>query len=209
MEQIGVIILAAGNSERFNYPKALLAYDREKTFLEKIILEYVKFSCNEIIVVLNENTIKAMEESMLERIKDNVRIITNKHPDYGRFYSLQLGANAISEPDFCFMQNVDNPFVDKTILEPIFSERLPDGYTVPFCKNKGGHPVLLSRMILNEIKKEKNIESNIKEYLTQFKKKSVDTDNEIVLVNINTPEDYKKFLKKDCEEHLRRNIIHL
>lgn len=208
MEKVGAIVLAAGDSSRFGSPKPLLLYDREKTFIEKIIIEYLKFGCHDVVVVLNKATCDIMEESRLERIGAVARIVINKNPEYGRFYSLHLGCKEISNSDFCFMQNVDNPFVDSKLLELIYNDRSA-GYTVPHYKGKGGHPVLFSALVVDVIKKESNYELNIKEFLQRFKKKTIDIDNEIVLTNINTPEDYKKYLDKSCEEHIRRNIIHL
>lgn len=209
MEKVAAVILAAGYSQRLTRPKALLLFDRTRTFLEKIVYEYLKFGCNEIVVTLNEQTIQAMDENLFERIGEVAKIIVNKHPDYGRFYSLQLGCKEVSEYDFCFMQNIDNPFVNQNVLQLLFNERSRSGYAAPVYEGKGGHPVLLSNPIVKAALEEKNLETNIKDFIGLFERIECEAPDGFVLVNINTPQDYEKFLGKSCEAHIRGNIIHL
>jgi CTP:molybdopterin cytidylyltransferase MocA len=209
MDKAAVVILAAGYSQRFTRPKALLLFDRTRTFLEKILNEYLKFGCSQIALTLNEWTMQAMDEKLIERIGEVAKIIVNQNPDYGRFYSLQLGCKEISDNDFCFMQNVDNPFVNRNLLDQLYNERSRAGYTAPVFEGKGGHPILLSNSVVNAIAIEKNLETNTKDFLQKFEKVESPAPDGFVLVNINTPQDYEKFLGKSCEAHIRGNIIHL
>jgi len=209
MEKVSAIILAAGFSSRFTQPKALLAFDRERTFLEKILYEYLKFGCVEIAVTLNEWTIKAMDEKLTERIGEVAKIIINKNPDLGRFYSLKLACSEVTAADLCFMQNVDNPFVKQDVLERLYDKKSRDGYVIPVYEGKGGHPVLLAHNVLTAIREEKNLKTNIKEFLQRFNRTECPMPDNFVLVNINSPQDYETFLGKSCEAHIRGNIIHL
>ena len=48
--KISVLITAAGNSQRMGNHKALLKYNDNQTFLEKIIERYIQIDCDEIVI---------------------------------------------------------------------------------------------------------------------------------------------------------------
>ena len=179
------IILAAGRSRRMGFPKYALAWDAHTTFLEKIIHEYHDFGCDEIILVMNP------EAKLIKKMP--VHLVINSQLDYGRFYSLKLALKQISNPGFCFLQNVDNPFVHKGILEKIYESRDQEGYVSPRFQSRGGHPILFGEKICKHIK---NLERNdciLHDVLQNFHKIPVAMDDDIVLRNINTPELYREY----------------
>jgi CTP:molybdopterin cytidylyltransferase MocA len=190
MESSGVIILAGGNSSRFGKPKPFLKLDSGLTFTEHLIVTYQQFGCKEIILVLNSNLSEVFENSFPETVKGKIKIVYNSKPDLGRFYSLKLGADAVSDSDYFFIQNIDNPFTDLVILQKLYSNRKPYAFVSPFYTDRGGHPVLVPGIIIDMIRKEANIDLSLKEFLTQFKKIPVSIENDKILVNINTPDNY-------------------
>ena len=197
MNNLSVIILAGGSSERMKYPKPFLPFDSQITFIEKIVLEYYNFGCSEIIIVLNEELNHQPWDKNLSNISSKTSIIINKHSDFGRFYSIQLGAKALQNVEQCFIQNVDNPFIDQDLLKEIYSSRVNNGYVVPMYLDNGGHPVLISNNVIKSIIEEKNIYINFKEKLKKFNRKSISVENEKILVNINIVEDYKLYFDKE------------
>jgi len=196
MEKMNVIILAAGNSNRFGTPKPFLLYDKNSTFLEKIVTLYREFGCKKIILVMNQNHSEILSNIYSESFLSGITVIYNRRADLGRFYSLKLGADSVSNSDYCYIQNIDNPFTDSKTLQKLYENRKDDAYISPVYLNKGGHPILLPGIIIDMIKKEININLNIKDLLSRFNKITVDVDNDKILANINTPFDYEIHFKK-------------
>lgn len=183
------IILSAGFSSRMKQAKFSLMYDEKRTFLEKIVEEYLIFGCNEIIVVMNYEGIKLKNKLNLSFPK-NVKFVLNKYPERERFYSLQVGFKALQETEFIFMQNIDNPFVTSVLLFNIYKNKNVADYIIPSHNNKGGHPILLSEKIANSIIQEEDYNVILKSHLQNFAKHYVKIEDENILLNINTMEIY-------------------
>ena len=194
-----VIILSAGNSLRMGFPKPFLKWDKNTNFLKKIVQEYKIFGCKEIIVILNKDGIKFYEQNKYTFLKDTY-IIINKHLEYGRFYSVKLGLKEMSKPSPCFIQNVDNPFINKNILTQISNNYLKNAYTVPVFQNNGGHPVLISETIVKYISSIKENNLNLRNILNKFSRNNVSVNDEKILCNINTPEDYENLFNSSFRE---------
>jgi len=202
-----VVILAGGKSERINFPKPFLPYDSKRTFVEKIVREYKSFGCKKNILVLNEDLNCSPWDEFLSNLSKDMFIVYNRNSDLGRFYSLQLGIKALENNDYCFIQNIDSPFIDSDLLKKLDDSKTNNGYVVPEYEGKGGHPILIGRDVINSIKEEKNISINLKEKLRQFDRRTIDSGSDKVLVNINTLEEYQilfdnelfqKVLLKEC-----------
>ena len=138
IKDTAAIILAAGMSKRMNSPKALLPFDARHTFIEKISSSYFDWGCSEIIVIVNIKTASLVRQ--LESMPALVTLIINEHPEFERFYSLKLGLSAVKRSEYCFFQNVDNPFIDDTILDLLYASRSPDTYVSPVFEEKEAIP---------------------------------------------------------------------
>ncbi len=191
-KNISAIILSAGKSERMGVPKFSLRFNTETTFLEKLIDEYHSFGCNEIIVVLNETSAVLYHQLKLS-VPSNVRVVINHHPEWERFYSLKLAALALNEVKPVFVSNIDNPFLNQETLDILFKEVDNFDYISPSFNGKGGHPFLVSAKVINELKTEKQDQIHLKEFLGKYSKKLEEVNDEKILLNINTMEDYSRF----------------
>ena len=189
-----VVILAAGNSTRMGSPKAFLEWNKEKSFLEKIAEEYLNFGCNEVIVVLNEETNQIFLEKNLP-VSKKIKVVINKHIDYGRLYSVQCGISEVTN-SFCFIQNIDNPFVEADLLNELYNLKNENGFVLPVFKGKGGHPVLIGKTIIDFIKNADTKIEKLNEILRLFKRVEIPWENENVLVNFNTKEELIRFLSQ-------------
>jgi len=190
-EDISAIILSAGFSSRMKQAKFSLMFDEQKTFLEKIVEEYIAFGCKEIIVVMNLEGIKLKYKLKLSFPK-NVRFVLNNYPERERFFSLQVGMQALKKCKYSFIQSVDNPFVTQNILKSILEDVGKADYIIPQVNERGGHPILVSEKIINSIKIENDFNIILKEYLKQFSKYYTKIKDEKILLNINTLEIYNK-----------------
>lgn len=187
----GVVILAAGRSERMKEMKAFLPYDENARFIQKILSTYSAWGCSEIVVVTNPEASQRMREAGM--VPSSVTIVVNDHMEFERFFSVKLGLGAIRSSSFCFIQDVDNPCIDSQILDLIYEQRSNEKYVSPVFKGKGGHPVLLNRENMDRICKWKVNSANFKEVLGTFECRTVDMPDDRVLININSPEEYKRF----------------
>lgn len=188
-KNVSALILAAGLSKRMKANKPFLLFNNEQTFTEKIITEYQSFGCKNIIVVTNKELINRF------KIQKNVTFVINDKLEYGRFYSVKLGLQNIKNCDFCFIQNVDNPFITKDILTYIYSEKLTDTSIIPSFNEKGGHPILLPKIIIDKIINIKHNNANFKDILNKFKSFKLGIPKNEILININTPSEYCYYFK--------------
>ena len=190
------LILAAGFSERMGTPKALLMWDRSMTFLKKIILEFLSAGCDPVVCTVNSLVLPHC--SSLESIP-RVKIILNEHPEWGRMHSVRLGLEHAGGRPYCLLHNVDNPFIHETILRKILDSANPGSWCAPEYKGKGGHPVLLTARIMDHILQSTCLPTTLEEVLGSFPKKTVKMEDDLILRNINTPGDYRKY-RRYCDD---------
>ena len=186
-----VVILAAGKSSRMGNLKFLLKYNERFTFIEKIIDTYQNYNCKEIVVVLNKEGVCEFRNLQIKNMT-NIKVVENKHLEYERFYSIKLGFNSINDKANVFLQNSDNPFVIKELLQALCTNMKTYDFIKPNYKNKGGHPILLSAKLVELIKKEGKNDLNLKEYLKKFNGEKLKVNDKNILININTVSDYDK-----------------
>lgn len=191
-KEFSVIILAAGKSERLGFPKLSLKYDDNQIFIEHIVNEYLEFGCKEVILVLNKIGNNSLRENQVI-LPEKVKIVINEHPDWHRFYSLKIGVKSLSEIQPVFIHNVDNPFVNHEVLMELFNHIEKADYLSPEFDGKGGHPIMLSLKIIHELRTIQEDQKHLKEFLNQFSKSKIKVNDEKVLVNINTMDEYRKY----------------
>ncbi len=187
---LAAVILASGLSERMGTPKALLKWDSSATFIEKLIGECLSAGCDKVICTINELIQPFCEDLVLPA---EVKFIVNQNPQWGRFYSVKRGLSEVSDFKYCFIHNVDNPFIDKELMKLLYSERDNKAWCSPVFENRGGHPVLLPSSVIREILVHEEITTTLSEILCRHPQKDVCIDSDLVLRNINNPEDYKKY----------------
>ncbi len=184
------IILAAGLSERMGIMKPLLRFDDQHNFIEHIIDDYSKIITEDIVVVINKEVKSKID------LKNNkkIRIIINDNTEEGRMSSAILGTQALKYRKCCFIHNVDNPFVNFSLLENMVKMTKEDNCVMPIFKGKGGHPILFGEKVIDHIAKAKS-DDDFREALRPYDLVTVETDDESILVNINTRKDYQKYFK--------------
>jgi len=184
-----VVILAAGLSGRMGTLKPFLKWDNKTTFIEKIIREYIRIGSEEILVVVNSMVHERLQKD-LPQLYEWARIIVNPEPEKGKFLSLRLGLNELRTPDYCFIQNIDNPFIDEVLLGGMVDLRVSDGYVVPCYHGKTGHPLLAGKLLIGYIQTLGIKDYNLRLLLNPFRRIFFETENKRVLVNINSENDY-------------------
>lgn len=186
------IILAAGKSERMGYPKFMLRCADGQTFLQKLVSEFLLFGCRQVVVVLNEHEYQKVLLQIPE-FPSEVLLVENSHPEWGRFYSLKLAVDRIKPIDYIYVGNIDNPFVDAELLGLLYHSAAQADYLMPEYKGRGGHPILISQKIAEDIKTRTTYDYHLKEFLSSYSSLRVEVNNPLVLANINTIDDYRQY----------------
>jgi molybdenum cofactor cytidylyltransferase len=188
---VSCIILSAGSSVRMGAHKAMLKFDENNTFIEKITAEYLSAGIENIIVVVSSDLYKQLNERGID-FPEEIQLVVNENPEQGRFYSLQTGIKILQTDAYCFFQNIDNPFTSAKLLKELITYKASAEVILPTFQNKTGHPVLLSPVVTQAILKEKNSDIRIDQFLKKFDIKRIETSDSSILTNINSMEDYLK-----------------
>jgi molybdenum cofactor cytidylyltransferase len=141
------LILAAGESRRMGFPKALLRY-RDETFLDTLIGLFAE-RCQPVIVVLGAHA---------GRIREGTRrpatFVTNEDYQRGQTSSMQCGLRAVpSAAGSVLFTLVDHPAVSAATLDALLAGQVqvPGPLVrVPRYQGRRGHPIWFSREIIAE-----------------------------------------------------------
>jgi CTP:molybdopterin cytidylyltransferase MocA len=191
------IILAAGASERMGYPKALLPY-RGRPFLTGILEACYAAGIEKRVVVLGYYA---------DKIKDGIdlsetTVAINEELDAGPIGSVRAGLAALAPfpVDAVLVWPVDRPHVAVSTVEALL-----DGFrsshrpiVVPTHDGHRGHPVLFGRPVFAELLGAPNDEgARAVVHKDAARVAEVPVNDPAVLEDFNTPDDYKKLLRKE------------
>ena len=189
-ENIICIILSGGISSRMKTHKALLRFSESENFLQHIISVYQSAGIKKIIVVKNADI--AFKQNDITN--SSIAIVENNFPEKGRLYSIQLGLSVAPDSQYCYIQNIDNPFISGELVRDLYNARKYADYIAPEYKDRGGHPILISSEIINKITGLTSYSNTLRELLEIFSRHRLYTEDEKCLLNINLPADYEKHI---------------
>jgi molybdenum cofactor cytidylyltransferase len=137
------LILAAGESRRMGFPKALLRY-RDETFLDTLIGLFSDY-CSPVIVVLG-----AQAERIRQAALRPASFVVNVNFEQGMTTSLQCGLRAIPPgSEGVLLTLVDHPAVTPATLDRLLAAPRPL-LRVPRYQAKRGHPVWFRGALIPE-----------------------------------------------------------
>ncbi len=185
MIPVAALVPAAGQSGRMGSEKALLQLKDGTPFASYLIDSYTGFGCDPVVVVVH----KRLD---LTKINPGRWIaVVNQYPDRGRSWSIYLGLKQVHENSACFLHNIDNPFVERALLERMLEKMKPSSFVVPVFQGRGGHPVLLGPEVVSFFRTSKKM-IDFRDALKNFERLESEYNREQILWNINTPREYKK-----------------
>jgi molybdenum cofactor cytidylyltransferase len=193
---ISAVILSAGESSRMGRPKALLSIDGQ-TFIERIVGALKHTKVGNVIVILGHNA-----DEMRRQIEHlPVEILLN--PDYklGQLSSLQVGVRRLETETDCdgmLVHLVDHPYIDPQLVAIMIKRFYESGSLIAVPRHNGrrGHPVIFSRKLFSELLAAP-MDQGAKAVVNAHRDDTleVDTHDEGITVDIDTPELYKKHVK--------------
>jgi molybdenum cofactor cytidylyltransferase len=200
MRNLAVLVLAAGASSRMLTPKQLLKIG-DQTLLEVVLEKATAISSVNVICVLGANA-----ELIQEHISSKkVTFIINKNYSKGLSTSIVCGITSLQKKDEVVERVLillaDQPAINVEYLKNLlhFSDKNPTKiFASKYPKNLGvsaGFP----KEFFHELATLEG-DSGAKEFLQQHKEQVIFTDFNAILIDLDTKDDYEKYIK-----HLKTN----
>jgi molybdenum cofactor cytidylyltransferase len=194
MDQLAIIILAAGSSSRLGQPKQLLPY-KDSNLLQHIITEALKGLPN-VYVVLGSNQ---------EIIKDKlnqlpVAFVFNEDWETGMSSSIRCGISQalIHNPllQAVILMVTDQPFVSSSLIAEMLNKYQQSRSPIIACtyKETVGVPVLFDRQFFSSLLRLKG-QTGAKKIVEQHIEQTQTIPFPMGYVDIDTPDDYNTFKK--------------
>ncbi len=188
-ETIEAIILAAGDSRRMGFPKALLPLGNG-VFITRILDTLETVGLTEPIIVLGRHS-PLIEPRIVGR---RIRTVINQFPDLGQISSVQLAIrNLGADCDGCLVWPVDQPAIPASVVANLIDLFFDSGALIayPTCRQTKGHPVIFRRSLFWELlhcPAEYGARSVVARHLGDTTE--LPTDEISTITDIDTPEDY-------------------
>jgi molybdenum cofactor cytidylyltransferase len=203
VKSIAPIILAAGDSKRMGFPKALLPFGDE-IFLTHI-LQILRDSG-----MARPRIILGRAATQIESCIHNwpADIIVNKNPDRGQLSSIQLGMSDLApEFDAAMIWPVDQPAVSVELVRKIAQLYVESEVLMAFPRfsMKRGHPAIFHRTLFQEFMDAPMAEGP-KSILLKYEHASgiVDTKELACVRDIDTPAEYQTLTGESLESTLKK-----
>jgi molybdenum cofactor cytidylyltransferase len=193
------IILAAGFSSRTGAFKMELQWG-EKKMIQHVIDE-MKALCSRVIVVAGYK-----KERIIELTKEyvNLEVVFNPRYTEGMFTSVKEGVKHIKSPWF-FLTPGDYPLITKSIYQKLLEARCESDQCVfiPVFNGRKGHPILVKSDLVKELLVEPE-DSNLRKFIHRKGFTPVEVDEDAILVDIDTMEDYQRAKEKYSPQRAQR-----
>jgi molybdenum cofactor cytidylyltransferase len=196
LKRVTGLILAAGKSERMGRLKPLLPF-AGKTFLEQIVSEVGQSGVVNYKIILGHHSPEIL--TRLPQFQEACLI--NPTYEQGQLSSLQAGLRAIMDApvDGVLVCLVDHPLINHHIIDHIIREfsTHENPIVIPSFNHRRGHPVIFGRELFEEILTapiEQGAMAIVRKYQDSIL--HVEVDDEGILTDVDTEEDYRQLLLK-------------
>jgi len=203
LASIAPIILAAGDSTRMGYPKALLPLGDDR-FITHILGILRSIGMPRPLMVLGRAA--AIIQPLILDWPADIQI--NPDPDRGQLSSIQLALSHVGPGlDAGMIWPVDQPAVSEDLVRRLIHMFLDSGSLIacPECGGKRGHPAIFHRTLFHEFM-EAPLEEGPKKILLLHRQETVavPTAESGTIRDIDTPAEYQALTGESLESALAR-----
>jgi molybdenum cofactor cytidylyltransferase len=189
--KISGILLAAGESRRMGQPKLCLPWGKS-TLIESVVGNFLESHLFELIVVVGG------DGDRIRRVLASkpLRIVENSYYREGMSTSIREGVEAASDQAEGYLIGLgDQPLITADIIDHLITSFAEERPGIAVCANEGknGHPVIFSRRFrdaLCALRGDRGGRDLMKEHAAKVKQVEVGT--RAIVIDIDTPEDYRK-----------------
>ncbi len=173
-------------------PKPLLAW-QGATLIEYQIAQLHEAGVGDVIAVLGHRSADILPLVTVA----GARPVVNERYREGRASSLRAGAVAVEGAKTIVVLSVDQPR-PAAITHRLLAEHT-SGITVPSHGGRRGHPVVLDGALLPELREVDEATRGLRAVLARHaaEVREVPFDSATVLLDLNTPEDYRQAIDRD------------
>lgn len=190
--RVSAILLAAGSSRRMGRLKQLLPLDG-KPIIRHCLDNLIAAGIKNIVVVLGHR-----EDEILDTIKEiPLQIVFNRNSESEMAESVRIGLRAIAQSSSGIIVSLsDHPLVTADTFKKLVHCHLetPDKILIPLYRGLRGHPTLFPRHIIEGIFDGCTLRDIVNKELNRIR--LLDVQDEGVILDIDTKEDYERILKK-------------
>ena len=190
------LILAAGESNRMGSMKPLLEING-KTFLVHMIEVLREGGADPVVVVLGHNA-----DIIIKEIPPGAAtVVVNSDYKEGQLKSIQCGIKspALASADGVLITPVDIPLISPELVQQIISTASVSdkGIIIPVFRDRRGHPGYFSKRLFPELLNAP-LNSGARWVIHAHPEEihEMPTDEEGIIRNINTPENYSEYIEK-------------
>jgi len=192
MDDIPIILLAAGSSSRMGEAKQLLPWG-DKTLIEFQVEKILQLQ-KPVIVVLGSGA----ENISLILQKYPVQVVVNSEWEKGMGTSVSAGMKQIQSAKAVHFTLVDQPLVTVDHLQKLIDAFQPEKEKIVVSRSKNGWlgvPALFDSVYFEELKNMKGAQG-AKTVIKKYTKKLVLVNAGEQLEDMDTPEKYQEMLQK-------------
>lgn len=192
------VVIAAGRSTRMGgFPKPLLHTDGER-FVERVLATLDTASVSERVVILGyeHETVRARAD-----LSTATAILLNEQYKDGMLSSVQIGVETAQDAgvDGLLLWPVDFPFVPVEAVRRLYDtfREEPTDIVLPVVDDERGHPTLFATSTFEALlAAPENEGARAVVYADETDVMEVSIDDERILVDIDTPEEYWRAVKR-------------
>ena len=189
------VILAAGDSTRMGYPKALLLTTAGRPFVASIAEAFAAAGITDIVVVTGRDHDRIADALEHERLSVLPRVVRNPDPSRGQLSSLLIGIDAVpAGAPAAVVTLVDVPLVTAETVRLVVLEwrRTRAPIVRPAIGERHGHPVVFDRRLFEELRNaplDVGAKAVVRAHTDEIV--NVPVTDAGCLVDVDTPRDYE------------------
>lgn len=187
---IGAVILAAGESKRLGQPKQLLNF-HGITFIETIIETAIAAKLAPIIVVLGYEADKILKK--VNKFDKEIIQVINREWLAGQSSSLRVAIPFLSNTSHTIFFLVDQPQISFNHIIKLknASKQSTNKIIATYVGDRRANPVSFSRLLYKELSEIKGDQGG-RFLFANHEVERVQWDDERILIDVDTPEDYER-----------------